>query len=80
MGNMKTKKSQESQRLLDSVKEMYNDPGEVEIRIENLKIGIREAEQAFVEKFPADSRLLDIAVRQDDYALHLRGKDRNVTT
>lgn len=39
---------------------MYNDPGEVEIRIENLKIGIREAEQAFVEKFPAGSDLLDI--------------------
>ena len=38
---MKTKKSQESQRLLDSVKEKYNDPGELEIRIEDLRIGIR---------------------------------------
>ena len=54
---MKTKKSQESQRLLASVEEKYNDPGELEIRIEALKIGIREAEQAFVEKFPAFSSL-----------------------
>ena len=72
---MKTKKSQESQRLLDSVKEKYNDPGELELRIEDLKIGISEAEQAFVERFPAGSRLLDIDARQDGCALHLRGKD-----
>ena len=57
---MKAKNSQESQRLLDSVKEKYNDPTELEIRKEDLKIGIREEEQAFVGKYPVDSRLLDI--------------------
>ena len=55
-------KSQESQRLLDSVKEKYNDPRELELRIEDLKIGIREAEQEFVEKFPPGS---PIAVLND---------------
>ena len=57
---MKAKISQESQRLLDSVKEKYNDPAELEIRKEELKIGIREEEQAFIGKYPVDSRLLDI--------------------
>ena len=76
---MKAKKSQESQRLLDSVKEMYNDPGEVEIRIENLKIGIREAEQAFVEKFPTDSRLLDIGCATGRLCFALARQGYNVT-
>ena len=57
---METKKSQESRRLLDSVKEKYNDPGEREFRLEELKIGLREEERAFAEKYPADGRLLDV--------------------
>ena len=76
---MKTKKSQESQRLLDSVKEKYNDPGELEIRIEDLKIGIREAEQAFVEKFPAGSRLLDIGCATGRLCVALARQGYNVT-
>ena len=51
---------QESRRLLDSVKEKYNDPEELEIRIEDLNVGIREEEQTFVGKYPVESRLLDI--------------------
>ena len=76
---MKTKKSQESQRLLDSVKEKYNDPGELEIRIEDLRIGIREAEQAFVEKFPAGSRLLDIGCATGRLCVALARQGYNVT-
>ena len=76
---MKTKKSQESQRLLDSVKEMYNDPGELELRIEDLKIGISEAEQAFVEKFPAGSRLLDIGCATGRLCFALAQQGYNVT-
>ena len=76
---MKTKKSQESQRLLDSVEEKYNDLGELEIRIEDLKIGIRQAEQAFVEKFPADSRLLDIGCATGRLCFAFARQGYNVT-
>ena len=76
---MKTKKSQESQRLLASVEEKYNDPGELELRIEDLKIGIREAEQAFVEKFPAGSRLLDIGCATGRLCFALARQGYNVT-
>ena len=79
MSNMKTRKSQESQRLLDSVKEMYNDPGELELRIENLKIGISEAEQAFVEKLSAGSRLLDIGCATGRLCFALARQGYNVT-
>ncbi|MDE3000377.1 MAG: class I SAM-dependent methyltransferase [Gemmatimonadota bacterium] len=57
---METEKSQESRRLLASVKEKYNDPDELELRLEELKIGLREEERNFVEKYPAGGRLLDI--------------------
>ncbi len=76
---METKKSQESQRLLDSVKEMYNDPGELELRIEDLKIGISEAEQGFAEKFPAGSRLLDIGCATGRLCFALAQQGYNVT-
>lgn len=58
--HMETEKSQESRRLLASVKEKYNDPEELELRLEELKIGLREEERNFVEKYPAGGRLLDI--------------------
>ncbi len=57
---MKADRAEESRRLLHSVKDKYNGPEELDIRKDELKNGIREAEQAFVRKFPADSRLLDI--------------------
>ena len=70
---------QESQRLLDSIKDMYNDPRELELRIEDLKIGIREAEQAFVEKFSAGSRLLDIGCATGRLCFVLARQGYNVT-
>ena len=47
---------------------MYNDPGEVELRIEDLKIGISLKNFLQTAVWTSD-------VRQDDCALHLRGKD-----
>ena len=58
--HVETEKTQESKRLMASVKEKYNDPGELELRLEELKIGLREEERAFVENCPADGRLLDV--------------------
>lgn len=57
---MKTNRTEESRRLLHSVKDKYNGPEELDIRKDELKNGIREAEQAFVGKYPVNSRLLDI--------------------
>ena len=76
---MKAKISQESQRLLVSVKEKYNDPAELEIRKEELKIGIREEEQAFVGKYPVDSRLLDIGCATGRLCFALARQGYNVT-
>ncbi len=57
---MAANRTQESRRLLHSVKDKYNDPEELDIRKDELKDGIRKAEQAFVGNYPLDSRLLDI--------------------
>lgn len=76
---MKAEISQESQRLLDSVKEKYNDPAELEFRMEELRIGIREEEQAFVGKYPVESRLLDIGCATGRLCFALAGLGYNVT-
>lgn len=57
---MQTKKSQESQKLLDSVRGKYNQTDELDRRKEEAEYGLGEHEQAFVKKFPKCSRLLDI--------------------
>ena len=57
---MASNKTQESRRLLHSVMDKYNGPEELDIRKDELKNGIREAEQAFAGKYPINSRLLDI--------------------
>ncbi len=76
---MKDEKRRESERLLDSVKEKYNDPEELEIRIEDLKVGIREEEQAFVGEYPVDSRLLDIGCATGRLCFALARLGYNVT-
>ncbi|MCY3773243.1 MAG: class I SAM-dependent methyltransferase [Gemmatimonadetes bacterium] len=74
---MAANSAQESRRLLHSVKDKYNGPEELDIRKEELKDGIREAEQAFVGKYPLDSRLLDIgcATGRLCFALARQGYD-----
>lgn len=57
---MKTKKSQESRKLLDSVREKYNQTDELDRRKEESEHGLGEHEQAFVEKFPVGACMLDI--------------------
>ena len=76
---MKDEIRRESERLLDSVKEKYNDPEELEIRIEDLKVGISEEEQAFVGKYPVDSRLLDIGCATGRLCFALARLGYNVT-
>ena len=76
---MKAENLQESRRLLDSVKEKYNDSAELEIRIEDLKTGIREEEQAFVGKYSEDSRLLDIGCATGRLCFALARQGYNVT-
>lgn len=74
---MAANRTPESQRLLHSVKDKYNGPEELDIRKGELKNGIREAEQAFVGKYPIDSRLLDIgcATGRLCFALARQGYD-----
>lgn len=74
---MAANRAQESRRLLHSVKDKYNAPEELDIRKDELKNGIREAEQAFVGKYPLDSRLLDIgcATGRLCFALARQGYD-----
>ena len=74
---MAANRTRESQRLLHSVKDKYNGPEELDLRKGELKNGIREAEQAFVGKFPIDSRLLDIgcATGRLCFALARQGYD-----
>ena len=74
---MTTNKTEESQKLLHSVKDKYNGPEELDIRKDELKIGIRKAERAFVSKYPAGSRLLDIgcATGRLCFALARQGYD-----
>ena len=57
---MQTKKSQESQRLINSVKEFFNQTKELGSRREEIEKGLSEVEQAFVKKLPINSHLLDI--------------------
>ncbi|MDE2845852.1 MAG: class I SAM-dependent methyltransferase [Gemmatimonadota bacterium] len=74
---MASNSTQESRRLLGSVKDKYNGPEELDIRKGELKNGIREAEQAFAGKFPVSSRLLDIgcATGRLCFALARQGYD-----
>ena len=57
---MQTKKSEESRRLLSSVKEFFNGSKELNLRRDEIEKGLSETEQAFVKKLPVDSYLLDI--------------------
>lgn len=57
---MQIQKSQESQRLLNSVKEFFNGSKELNLRRDEVEKGLSETEQAFVKKLPVDSYLLDI--------------------
>ena len=57
---MQTQKSQESQRLLGSVSEYFNRTDELDRRKEEAEYGLGKDEQAFVEKFPKGSAMLDI--------------------
>ena len=74
---MAANRTQESRRLLRSVKDKYNGPEELDIRKGELKNGIREAEQAFAGKYPVNSRLLDIgcATGRLCFALARQGYD-----
>ena len=76
---MATNRIQESRRLLDSVKEKYNGREELGIRIDELEIGIKEAEQAFVSEYPKDSRLLDIGCATGRLCFGLAQLGYNVT-
>ena len=57
---MQIQKLQESQRLLNSVKEFFNGSKELNLRSDEVEKGLSEIEQAFVNKLPVDSYLLDI--------------------
>lgn len=57
---MQTKKSEESRRLLSSVKEFFNGSKELNLRRDEIEKGLSETEQAFVKKLPVASYLLDI--------------------
>ena len=74
---MAANRTRESRRLLHSVKDKYNGPEELDIRKDELKNGIREAEQAFAGKYPKNSRLLDIgcATGRLCFALARQGYD-----
>lgn len=76
---MRTNKTAESRRLLHSVTEKYNGPEELDIRKDELKSGIREAEQAFVRKYPPGSRLLDIGCASGRLCFALSRQGFNVT-
>ncbi len=76
---MKADRTEESRRLLHSVKDKYNSPEELDIRKDELKSGIRETEQAFVRKYPAGSRLLDIGCATGRLCFALARQGYNVT-
>ena len=76
---MNADRAEESRRLLESVKEKYNGRDELGIRIDELKIGIKETEQAFVRNYPEDSRLLDIGCATGRLCFALAGQGFNVT-
>ena len=76
---MKTKNSQEAQRLLDSVKENYNNSNELDRRKKEVEYGLGKGEQAFVEKFPSGSSLLDIGCASGRLCLALAQQGYAVT-
>ena len=76
---MQTKKSQESQKLLDSVREKFNQIDELDSRREEAELGLAVHEQAFVEKFPAGSCLLDIGCATGRLCLALANLGYSVT-
>ena len=57
---MQTQRSQESQILLNSVKKFFNGSKELNSRRDEVEKGLSDVEQAFVEKLPKSSHLLDI--------------------
>lgn len=57
---MQSKKSQEYQRLLNSVRAQFNLSNELDGRREEIEQGLSQQEQTFVEKFPVGSCMLDI--------------------
>ncbi len=76
---MKADRAEESRRLLHSVEDKYNSPEELDIRKDELKNGIREAEQAFVRKHPVGSRLLDVGCATGRLCFALARQGYNVT-
>lgn len=60
---MKTKKSQEFQKLLNSVRVQFNLSNELENRREEAEQGLSQHEQAFIEKFRAGIELKSRPVR-----------------
>lgn len=76
---MEINKTAESRRLLHSVTEKYNGPEELGIRKDELRNGIREAEQAFARQYPIDSRLLDIGCATGRLSFALARQGFNVT-
>ena len=60
---MKTKKSQEFQKLLNSVRAQFNPSNELESRREEAEQGLSQHEQAFIEKFRAGIELKSRPVR-----------------
>ena len=76
---MPTKSSQESQKLLNSVKDFFNESKELDARRDEGKKGLSETEQAFVDKLPADSHLLDIGCATGRLCFALARQGYNVT-
>ncbi len=76
---MKTKKSQESRKLLESVRDKYNQTDELDRREEEAEYGLGEHEEVFIEKFSIDSRLLDIGCASGRLCLALAKLGYSVT-
>ena len=76
---MQTKKSQESQKLLDSVREKYNQTDELDRRKEEAEYGLGKREQAFVDKFPKGCSVLDIGCASGRLCLALAKLGYTVT-
>ena len=72
-------KDQESQKLLNSVREKYNQTDELDRRKEEAEYGLGKHEQAFVEKFPKGSSLLDIGCASGRLCLALAKLGYTVT-
>ncbi len=70
---------QESQKLLNSVREKYNQTDELDRRKEEAEYGLGKHEQAFVKKFPEGSRLLDIGCASGRLCLALAKLGYTVT-